>query len=182
MASPPSGRPGRDESFQAKMSKCTQGVARATNSLEEQRGGDRAGHGHVAGAADVGHLRSRAICDRAATAAGATSGRSFGVLAASSEPARASSSVNRAGSSGPKRHARGAGQGGEVDQQVGFLRGRPRPGSRPGSAGPRHRCCRSRPSGPCASRSRRAAAWRCPRPRSRPPESARAVAPSAPHP
>ena len=82
----------------------------------------------------------------------------------------------------PERDAGGAGQRGEVDEQV---RGSPRrraPARRPGSGGPRRRCCRSRPSGPCGSVDVAGPEGVAGDRRSRRPGSARAAAPAASRP
>ena len=78
--------------------------------------------------------------------------------AAARSAASASSSVKKAGHVGAERHARRAGQRREVDDERRASPRRRAPARRRGRAGPRRRCCRPRPSGPCGSAGCRPAA------------------------
>ena len=148
-ASPPLGRPGLALGRQAKVSKWAQGSVLRARSGEEQRGGDRSRPSAIRRIGEIGNVAIQHLViavpqrhppDRV----GRPPCRGIellGKLVVIGEQGR---------EVGPERDPRRAGQGGEVEDQLGLVSRRPWRARRRGSAGLRRRYCRSRRSGPCA--------------------------------
>ena len=121
----PLGRPGLAASRQAKVSRWAQAMSSGTKRLQEQGGGDAAGHRRVGRHWRGRRRRSSASRHRRPTAASATSGSSTSLAAAARARRRDRRRLaNNAGKVGPERDPRGAGQGREIDDQLGLC---PRP-------------------------------------------------------
>ena len=124
---------------------------RARSRSRKQRGVDRAAQRVAAGVDDVGDVAldaavvvapQRQVPQRIVQREAAVD------QLARQRPCRRQ---NSAGNCWPERDARGAGQRGHVDHQRRACLRRRRPARRTGSRGLRHRCCRSRCAGRCAS-------------------------------